>query len=124
MPNLLDVYARSSIVSLVTFIYVGYAFNNAGRPSGVPLEVVMIGVPIMYGLTGMLDFYITEKYKANYSLFLGAIVGIIFSLFGNLALDLPRTIFRFKNGNSVYLYAAVLYALIFRFILHPLHPKS
>jgi hypothetical protein len=118
------IFARSLTVSLITLMYVGFAFKNAGRPSSVPFELIAIFVPIFYGLFGMFDASLTAKFGGNYSLLVGAMVGLVFSLFGHFAMDLPKDIFKFTSRESahiVHLYAILLYSVIFRFIVHPLN---
>lgn len=123
----MNTFLRSSIVSLITLSYVGYAYNNAGRPSSVPMTSIIVFVPIMYGIFGTIDAYLSVNYRADYSLFVGAALGLILSLFGHFAMNLPKDIFNYPNRSSahiVHLYAIILYAVIFKVVVHPLNHGS
>ena len=115
------VFAKSFVISLITLVYIGIAFKRSGRPSNVPIETIMMFVPIAYGLFGVFDDFLTTKFKRDYSLLVGMFVGLVFSLVGSFMLDLPRTIFGFKESTMiVHVYAVILYALIFKYIVHPI----
>lgn len=119
----MNTFLRSLSVSVITLLYIGYAYIHSGRPSSVPIALIFIFVPIMYGIFGTIDKIVTDKYKTDYSLLVGAILGLVFSLIGHLILDLPKAIFNYKNGSAhiVHVYAMILYAMIFKFIVHSLN---
>ena len=50
------------------------------------------------------------------------IFGILLSIIGRFGLDLPIKLFNFtkKTSYKVHIYAIILYAIIFRFIITPL----
>jgi hypothetical protein len=118
----LIIFTASAFVSIITLLYVGMAFNKSNRPSNVPYELFPIIIPILYGIFGLINHFITDKYGDHLSLFVGAAFGLLLSFMGRFALDLPRKIFGFtqKNACLVHFYAVILYALIFRFLITPL----
>jgi hypothetical protein len=124
----LSIFFATSFISIITFVYLGMAFKKHGRPSEIPYELFPIFLPILYGLFGVINYKIISKYKnVNYSLFVGALLGITLSFIGRFMLNLPTKIFDFtkKNEYKVHMYAIVIYALIFRFIVTPLtHNKN
>jgi len=118
----IKIFIISSFVSIITLLYVGFAFKKSNRPSHVPYEVFPIIIPLLYGVFGLINQFTINKYGINSSLLVGAGFGLLLSLFGRFGLDLPVKIFGFTRNNAylVHLYAGLLYALIFRFIITPL----
>ena len=111
----------SSILStIITLSYIGYA--NYRKKAIHHYELVAIFVPILFGIFNVLNVHIVKKYKnKNYSLIVGALLGLVFSLSGRfLENNLPINIFGFtkSNINYVHIYAMGLYALIFRFVVN------
>tara|TARA_Y100000310_G_scaffold287766_1_gene312878 strand:- start:65 stop:448 length:384 start_codon:yes stop_codon:yes gene_type:complete len=102
---------------LVTMLYMGLAFRRNGRPTDIPYEVVPIMVPLLFGLVSIANF----RYK-KYSLVIGALLGLTFSLIGRFGFGLPQKLFSFTKSNEyqVHFLAMILYALIFRFIVTPI----
>ena len=109
-------------IFLITMMYVGSAFSKKGRPSSVPYELFPIFIPLLFGIFGLINYYIIKNYGKNYSLLLGIMFALVLSSIGRFYLDLPVKIFDFtkKTEYQVHFYAPLLYALIFRFILTPL----
>lgn len=107
---------------LITLTYLGNAFKSSGRPSDIPYELFPIGIPFLFGLFGLLNYYIIEKYGPNYSILVGILLGLTFSFLGRFVLDLPTKIFNFTQEDEyvVHFIAMFLYALIFRFIVTPI----
>ena len=106
----------------ITLAYVGHAFSRSGRPSTIPYEAFPLAIPFMYGIFGIIDYYVVNAYGVNYSLFVGATLGSIFSLIGRFYLNLPTTIFEFNKTNEykVHVIAMLLYGTIFRVIITPI----
>jgi hypothetical protein len=122
--NLTKVFLISSSLPmfLATMVYLGNAYRNKNRPGEIPYEIIAIAVPLLYGIFGTINYYVISNYDRNYSLIVGAIFGLILSLFGRFVLDLPIKIFNFNKGNEylVHVYAIVFYALLYRFLITPL----
>jgi hypothetical protein len=116
--KILNIFIVSSFVAMVTMIYIGNAFKNSGRPSHVPYELFPIFIPVLYGIFGLVNNYVGEKY----SFLVGASMGLLLSLIGRFILNLPIKIFKFTKDTAsmVHLYAMLLYGLIFQFIVTPL----
>ena len=113
----------SSIVStIITLSYVGRANKAAGTDGIKNYELVAIAIPVLFGLFNILNVHVLKTYKnKNYSLLVGALLGLIFSMSGRfLENNLPVTLFGFtqENINYVHLVAMVTYALIFRFVVN------
>ena len=119
----LNIFLNSSFFSVITIAYLGYAFYNKGRPQDVSFELFVIFIPLVYGIVGVINNYITEMYGDNYSLLVGGLLGILLSTIGRFVLNLPTKIFDFNKSTEyqVHLYAMILYALIFRFIITPVN---
>ena len=113
--------SSSIILTIFTLSYIGYAFNNSGRPSSVPFEMIAIGIPITFGIFGIINHYVVKKYGINYSLLVGLLLGLFFSIVGRFYLNLPKLIFGYNTDNEwqVHLYAIGIYSLLFRFVDTP-----
>jgi hypothetical protein len=108
-------------IFLITMVYVGMAFNRSGRLSSVPYELFPVFIPVLYGIYSIINYYVVKSYGVNSSLIVGIVFGLMLSTIGRFGLDLPRKIFGFTKSNAhmVHLYAAALYAMIFRFVVTP-----
>ena len=117
----LDVLISSSI-SIITLGYIGFAYKNNNRPPKIPYELFPIFIPLLYGIFGLINYYIISNYNNNYSFIVGMIFGILLSIIGRFGLDLPIKLFNFtkKTSYKVHIYAIIMYAIIFRFIITPL----
>lgn len=108
---------------MVTFYYLGNAYNNAGSPKHIPIHLMLLLIPVFYGLANMLNMYLVHRYvNPNMGILVGLLVGLIFSLIGRFMFNLPITLFKFNRSNEhqVHLTAMILYAVIFRVIVTPL----
>jgi len=118
----LTVFFISSFISIITLGYVGIAYKNNNRPSTIPYELFPIFIPLLYGIFGLINYYIITKYENKYSLIVGMVFGILLSIIGRFVLDLPIKLFNFTKNTSykVHIYAVIIYAIIFRWIITPL----
>ena len=118
----LGIFLISSFISIITLVYTGIAYNNNNRPSTIPYELFPIFLPLLYGIFGLINYYIISKYGNNYSLFVGMVFGILLSIIGRFGLDLPIKLFNFtkKTSYKVHIYAIIMYAIIFRSLVTPL----
>ena len=118
----LNIFLISSFISIITMGYIGIAYNNTNRPSTIPYELFPIFIPILYGIFGVINYYIISKYGNNYSIIVGMVFGILLSIIGRFVLNLPIKLFDFTKDTSykVHIYAAILYAIIFRSLVTPL----
>jgi hypothetical protein len=117
-----NIFIISSFVSLITIGYVGQAYTNRGCPANVPYELFPIFIPLLYGIFGLVNYYVTEKFGSKYSFLVGMLFGLLLSFIGRFGLNLPELIFDFtkKTEYKVHIYAMVLYAGIFQFLITPL----
>ena len=97
------------------------AFNKSNRPIDIPYELFPIFLPLLYGIFGLINYYIVSKYGNNYSLIVGMVFGMLLSIIGRFGLDLPIKLFNFTKNTSyqVHIYAIIIYAIIFRWIITP-----
>ena len=118
----LNVFIISGFVSLLTLTYIGSAYSTNGCPSTINYELFPVFIPFMYGLFGLLNYYIIKTLGVRYSFIVGMLFGLVLSTIGRFLLNLPVLIFNFtkKTEHTVHMYAVVLYAAIFQFILTPL----
>ena len=115
-------FLSAYFVSIVSVAYVGAAYEAKGRPASVPMAYIAVLLPLAYGFFGVLNKAAVARFGNNASLGVGAIFGLLLSLLGRFALNLPRTIFGMTSAteHAVHLHAALLYAFIFRFLVTPL----
>ena len=106
----------------ITLLYLAKAFKQSNRPSDIPYELFAIFIPLLYGIFGVINHYIINKYGINYSIIVGILFGLLLSSIGRFQLGLPIKIFGFTEENDylVHIYAAIIYALVFRFIVTPI----
>ncbi len=127
MDYLLAFLIGSSIIILfITYLYIGHAYRKAGRPKDIPFEYGIIFIAIMYGIFNVINVGLQNKgFCPNISIFVGATMGIIFSIIGRFSYDLPIRIFGFTKNNDylVHIIAPILYGLIFRLSLQPLNER-
>jgi hypothetical protein len=118
----LSVFFISSFISIITLGYVGIAYKNNNRPSTIPYELFPIFIPLLYGIFGLINYYIITNYGNNYSIIVGMALGILLSIIGRFGLDLPIKLFNFTKNTSyqVHIYATIMYAMIFRLLVTPL----
>lgn len=118
----LIVFLISSFISIITLGYLGIAYNNKNRPSTIPYELFPIFIPLVYGIFGVINYYIISNYGNNYSIIVGMVFGIFLSIVGRFGLNLPIKLFNFTKITSykVHIYAIIIYAIIFRALVTPL----
>jgi hypothetical protein len=124
-------FLAGAAVSVITAFYLGQAYHgNPGYQAGggFPLHYAVIMVWFGYGIANALAAdmeprlggengsapRVRRKYLA-----VGALVGLVFSLFGNYVADYPRKLFRVSPVYDKYTIplAIVLYAAIFGFVV-------
>lgn len=118
-------FSIGTLVSVITLGYVSQAWSRKGKDSSVPIENIVIGIPLFYGITNVVAVYYVksnniEGTRANVTIgIFGAIMGLIFSLYGRNVLNLPQKIFGFTEENDwqVHIYAAILYFFIFSLVI-------
>ena len=122
LKKLITIFLISSFISIITLGYIRIAYNNKNRPSTIPYELFPIFIPLLYGIFGLINYYIITKYENNYSLIVGMVFGILLSIIGRFGVDLPIKMFNFTKNTSykVHIYAVIIYAIIFRWIITPL----
>jgi|TARA_B110000967_G_scaffold146433_1_gene149891 membrane protein CcdC involved in cytochrome C biogenesis len=125
ITNYLLSFIISYTASTITLIYLGVAFNKSNRPIDIPYELFPILLPFMYGIFGIINYYTISNYGYYYSYIIGIIFGLLLSIIGRFGLNLPVKIFNFTKSNEyqVHLYAMLIYAVIFQFIITPLTTK-
>ena len=115
------IIGSSVLVTFITLLYLGRAFNNSGRPSEIPYEKFALAIPIIYGISNVINIYLQKNYSysSNISFGVGAIMGLFLSFIGRFKYNLPKEIFKFseKNAYQVHIIAPVLYSLIFGLIV-------
>lgn len=100
IKQILNVFLISSFISIITLVYIGLAYNNKNRPSTIPYELFPIFIPLLYGIFGVINYYIISNYGNNYSIIVGMVFGILLSIIGRFCLDLPIKLFDFTNNTS------------------------
>ena len=117
-----NIFIISSFVSLITLGYVGQAYVSQGCPFNVPYELFPIFIPLLYGIFGLVNYYVVKQFGSKYSFLVGILFGLLLSFIGRFGLNLPELIFGFtkKTEYNVHIYAMVLYAIIFHFLITPL----
>ena len=117
----INIFMVSSLVSLITISYLGLAYLK--RPV-LRLELLLM-LPLLYGLFGIINYKVVEKKGWKYSFIVGSLFGLLLSLIGRFRLNLPTKLFNFtkKTEYKVHIYAIILYAGIFQFIITPLTQK-
>ena len=118
----INIFLISSFISIITLGYIGIAYNNKNRPSTIPYELFPILIPVLYGIFGLINYYIITNYGNNYSIIVGMVFGILLSIIGRFGLNLPIKLFNFtkKTSYKVHIYAIIMYAIIFRSLVTPL----
>mgnify|MGYP003969578877 FL=1 len=122
LKKTINIFLISSFISIITLGYIGIAYNKKNRPSNIPYELFPIFIPLLYGIFGVINYYIISKYGNNYSIIVGMVFGILLSIIGRFGLDLPIKLFNFtkKTSYKVHIYAIIMYAIIFRSLVTPL----
>lgn len=112
----------SGFVSLITLFYVTLAYSNKNFQPKIHFELIIIAIPVLYGLFGVVNYHTVQKFGTCSSIVVGGLFGLLISVIGRYGLNLPQLIFNFtkKDEYMVHIIAIVLYALIFRFGTTPL----
>jgi hypothetical protein len=120
--DLINVFVMSSAVSIITLIYIGFAYNKKCSLPNIHYELFPIFIPLLYGIFGIINFFVIQQVGSMYSFTVGAMLGLMLSIIGRFVLNLPVLIFNFTKHNEykVHVYAMVLYASIFQLIVTPL----
>ena len=116
------IFWTHSILSLITLGYIGVAYVTKGYPEAVPFRLFAITLPILYGIFGLINYYVIKTFGRHYSFIVGSIFGLLLSSAGRFVLNLPQLLFGFtgKTEYRVHLIAVILYGSIFQFIMTPL----
>jgi hypothetical protein len=112
------VVGSSLVSSFFSFLYIGNAYNNAGRPASINYTMIPWGVLTMYGLFNMINLYLqrnTNLHPRTAAALTGAVGGFLLSIGGRYGLDFPVKALNFtrKNEWHVHIYAPIVYAAIF-----------
>ena len=120
--NLVTSFVVSGFVSIITLGYVGMAYIKTKCPANVHYELFPVFIPLLYGIFGIINYYVMKQIGFQFSFLVGAAFGLLLSLIGRFVLNLPQLIFGFTKHTEykVHLIAMILYALIFQFIITPL----
>ena len=122
LKKTMNIFIISSVISLITIAYISSAYIKNKCPQNVPYGLFLIFIPLLYGIFGVINYYVINKYGIKYSFVIGMIFGLLLSLIGRFKLNLPQQLFNFtkKTEYKVHIYAIILYACIFQFIITPL----
>jgi hypothetical protein len=122
LKKTLNVFVISSFVSIITLTYLGRAYIRHDCPSKVPFESFLIFIPLLYGIFGIINYYVVKRFGYQYSFLVGILFGLKLSVIGRFWLNLPQLLFGFTKNTEykVHIYAMILYACIFQFIITPL----
>lgn len=117
----INIFLISSFISIITLGYTGIAYKNNNHPSTIPYELFPIFIPLLYGIFGLINYYIITNYGNNYSTIVGMVFGILLSIIGRFGLNLPIKLFNFTKNTSykVHVYAIIMYSVIFRWVITP-----
>ena len=105
----------------ITLGYLSYNYAKNQRPADIPIELFSLGIPLLFGIMSFINYNAT-KYGSYNSLLIGALFGIALSLVGRYYFDIPEKLFKMHKDKQkvVHMYAPVLYAAIFYFIISPM----
>lgn len=101
---------------VLTLLYLGIVFKKNNRPSSVPYEMLAIVIPLLYGIFGTINYYVTKKYGMNSSYIIGALFGACLAIIERKYFDLELQLIDLKEyGFGVHLFISMIfYAIIFR----------
>lgn len=118
----LNIFIIASSVSIITLGYLGSAYGLSKCPSNIGYMWFPVLIPLIYGIFGLINEYIIDTMGINYSFVVGATFGLLLSLVGRFILNLPVLLFNFTKSTEykVHIYAMIMYAAIFQFIITPL----
>ena len=120
--NKINIFIISGFFSIITLSYIGVAYSKNACKSTIPYELIIVFMPLLYGIFGLVNYYVIMNYGLQYSFIVGMIFGLFLSIVGRFKLNLPILIFNFtkKSEYKVHIYATLLYACIFQLIISPI----
>lgn len=115
------ILSSSLPVFAITMAYLSYNYAKNDQPKDIPIELFSVAIPLVFGIVGVINYNIIKIGSYN-SILLGAIFGLALSLVGRYYYDIPAKLFKMHKDKQkvVHMYAPVLYAVIFYFILSPM----
>ena len=118
----LNIFIISGFISIITLLYITVAYVTNICKSAIPFALFPIFIPLLYGIFGIINYYIIKKFGIRYSFIIGMVFGLLLSIIGRFGLNLPILLFNFtkQTEHKVHIYAILLYAIIFRFIITPI----
>ena len=127
MPNykklLLAFVIGSSLPSvLVSNLYIGLA--NSKKDIIKRYEFFPLGIALLFGIYNVLNYLLYKEINNDLSaIIIGLLYGLTLSSIGRFGMDLPSRLFDFTKTNEymVHVYAAILYAGVFYFIIQNLN---
>lgn len=127
-PLLAFIVGASLPAFAITFSYLGFAFHKTPFRNQIPFHLFPFLIPLLFGLANVINFQLIRYLRSTplntilAPLIVGALTGLIFSIIGRFGLDLPKKLFLMppSTQHRVHPIAAVLYAVIFTFIITPL----
>ena len=117
-----SIFLRSSLASIITIGYIGFAYVNKQYPRNVPYGTFVVFLPILYGIFGLVNHFVIRNIGIEYSLVVGGLFGLMLSIVGRFIFNLPSILFNFTTDTEymVHIYAIILYALILRYVITPI----
>ena len=109
--------------TLITFLYMGRAFNKHGCKNKVQYGYIPIMISIMLGLANVVMLMLFNAYpylrknRKYSSLVFGSFYGLLFASVGTFIFDFPTKLFLFKTKGVQFLYASIIYSLIFGILI-------
>lgn len=78
-------------------------------------------LPLLFGIAGVINYNVIY-YGSYNSILVGAIFGMALSMVGRFYFDIPKKLFKMHKNKEkvVHMYAPILYAFIFYFIISPM----
>lgn len=100
------------VPALLTLIYVGNAYRQAGRPRTIPIEMILPGILAVYGIAQIfLPKCAGCKDAWKQYAFVGGLVGLALSIIGS-QLKLPQLLFG-MDANRAHVVAVAGYAVLY-----------
>jgi energy-converting hydrogenase Eha subunit A len=117
----LNSFVISGFMSIISFIYMGITYRKHNRPSAIPYELFPIIIPLLYGVFGVINYYVINKYGIHYSFVVGMFLGLLLSVIARFQLNLPILLFNYtkKTEWEVHIIVPLIYGTIFSFITTP-----
>ena len=106
---------------LVSNLYIGLA--NSKKDIIKRYEFFPLGVALLFGIYNIINYFLYKKIGNSSAIIMGIAYGLTLSFIGRFIFDLPTRLFGFtrQNESMVHLYASLLYATIFYFIIQNLN---